>query len=128
MAGSLKLFGNYAFYMNGELMFYANSIDLNTDNKDADVEVLSGDYVGVTPAPKKMMISVTLHDPVGGTMLSRLQKKENANEFVIAKVVDTGNGKVMTSEGNVRNVSGSASVGNPAEIKFDFVGLPATFE
>ena len=111
MAGSLKLFGVYACYINGELLNMSTSVEFHNDNKDADVEVLLGDYVGVTPAPKKLMASVTLHDPVGGTMLSRLQAKENANEFVKIKFVDVGNGKAMDSEGNVRNVSGSVSVG-----------------
>jgi hypothetical protein len=128
MAGSLKLFGVYACYINGELLNMSTSVEFHNDNKDADVEVLLGDYVGVTPAPKKLMASVTLHDPVGGTMLSRLQAKENANEFVKIKFVDVGNGKAMDSEGNVRNVSGSVSVGQTADIKFDFVGLPAQFQ
>jgi hypothetical protein len=128
MAGSLKLFGVYASYVNGELLSYSTSVEFHTDNKDADVEVLIGDYVGVTPAPKKLMASVTVHDPVGGTLLSRLQAKENANEFIKMKFVDLGNGKTMDSEGNVRNVSGSVSVGQTADIKFDFVGLPAQFQ
>lgn len=128
MAGSLKLFGVYACYINGELLNMSTSVEFHNDNKDADVEVLLGDYVGVTPAPKKLMASVTLHDPVGGTMLARLQAKENANEFVKIKFVDVGNGKAMDSEGNIRNVSGSVSVGQTADIKFDFVGLPAAFQ
>lgn len=128
MAGSLKLFGVYASYINGELLSMSTSVEFHNDNKDADVEVLLGDYVGVTPAPKKLMASVTLHDPVGGTMLARLQSKENANEFVKFKIVDVGNGKTMDSEGNIRNVSGSVSVGQTADIKFDFVGLPAAFQ
>ena len=128
MAGSLKLFGVYACYINGELLNMSTSVEFHNDNKDADVEVLLGDYVGVTPAPKKLMASVTLHDPVGGTMLARLQAKENANEFVKIKFVDVGNGKAMDSEGNIRNVSGSVSVGQTADIKFDFVGLPAALQ
>jgi hypothetical protein len=74
------------------------------------------------------MANVSLHDPVGGTMLSRLQKFELNKEIVKIKIVDTGNGKQLVTEGLVRNVSGSSSVGQSSDIKFSFVGLPAAFE
>jgi hypothetical protein len=128
MAGNLKLFGTIAPFVNGELLAYSASVEFHNDNKDADVEVLFGDYVGVTPAPKKFMVSITLHDPVGGTILSRLQAKELANEFVKLRLVDIGNGKALESEGNVRNVGASVSIGQPNDIKFDFVGTPAAFQ
>jgi hypothetical protein len=128
MAGSLKYYGIYPAYINGELLSEATSVDFNNDNKDSDVETLVLNFSGITPGSDKLMANVSLHDPVGGTMLSRLQKFELNKEIVKIKIVDTGNGKQLVTEGLVRNVSGSSSVGQSSDIKFSFVGLPAAFE
>lgn len=128
MAGQPKIYGQYICAIYGELLSEAAEVSWGNENADTDVTTILNDgWSGTTPAPGKLVCSVTIHDPVVGSIVAQLQDYERKREMVDWSMIQLGGGKTMKSKGVIRNVKGSSSVGSNAAITFEFHGTPSEF-
>lgn len=99
----------------------ATSVSWKTDNKDVDIETIYKGFAGTTPSPLKVTGSVSLMDPVSGSILGELRSRERARA-VNTLTMTKGSGETFQIPCYIRNVSTAGAVGDPAKIDFDFVG------
>lgn len=129
MAGNPKIYGQFIVAIYGEILSEAAEVTWGNENSDTDVTtIMSDSWAGTTPSPGKTMGSVTLHDPVVGSILEQLQDYEQKREMLPIDFIQLGGGKTMKTTGVIRNVKGSGAVGANASISFEVHGTVSKFE
>lgn len=124
---ALGHYGAYVCSIFGAILSESSDTSWGNENADSDVNTQLDGFKGVTPHGGKTMCSVTLFDPVSGSIVSTLQGYEKGRTIVDFSVLQIGGGKTMKTKGFIRNVKGSSAVGSNATITFDFHGPEADF-
>lgn len=122
----MAYYGAFLFSLFGAILSESAEVTFANENADSDVITQFG-FVGVTPHGGKTMASVTLFDPVNGSILSKLQEYEQQSVECDAGILQTGSGKTMKLKGWIRNVKGSSAAGSNASISFDFHAPSSAF-
>lgn len=122
MPNGLEIYSNLYPSLDGiGALADAASVSIKTDNSDADVKTLFKGFAGTTPSPLTRSGSVSLFDPVSGSIYAELKARERARKVNVLSLT-TESGETEQIMCYIRNVSKASGVGDTAKIDFEIMG------
>jgi hypothetical protein len=114
-------------FIDGKLLTESTSVAVELQGDDQDVMTIVKGWSGVSPSPKKIMVSFENVVPVTGFEFDPMTSFNSTTIHELLLVLGAA-GKQLKSTGLVRAPKVNAGVGQTTTLSFEFHGTPDTFK
>lgn len=123
----LQLYDQVFAWIDGKLLAENTSVSVEQQGDDQDVMTVVKGFAGVSPSPKKTMVSFENVVPIVGFEFDAF-KSFNETSFHVLRLQLGGSGKQLNTKGVVRAPKMGSGTGQTTTLSFEFHGAPARFQ
>lgn len=124
---ALQYYDRAFFYANGALLGECSGGSIEYQGDPIAVDTLTDDFKGITPVPKRAMVSVDSFAPATGLEFDAVAKWISG-EFITIKMQMGGSGASMQADGVVMPPSISTSATDSTKLSFKVMCQAKPFE